>query len=139
MSVNLQIIVGNVGEAPEKRFFPNGDAYATFSIATNREYIDKNNNQKKQVTTWHNVVAHRKLADVVSKYVQSGDKIYVQGETRKRQYEHRDHADVKMGVTEVHLTRLELLPNARNQEGIAADMEDDLPSDEPQGMHPSQL
>lgn len=139
MSVNLQIIVGNVGQTPEKRFFPNGDAYATFSIATNREYLDKKDNQKKQVTTWHNVVAHRKLADVVANYVQSGDKIYIQGETHKRQYDHSQHSEIKMNVTEIHITRLELLPNARNQEGYTADMEDDLPSDMPQGMDPSQL
>lgn len=139
MSVNFQVIVGNVGQAPEKRFFPNGDAYATFSVATNREYVDKKDNQKKQVTTWHNVVAHRKLADVVASYVQSGDKIYVQGETRKRQYDHSQYPDVKMTVTEIHLTRLELLPNARNQEGFSANMDDDLPPDSPEGMDPTKL
>ena len=70
--INQVTLLGRVGKDPEIRFTPQGDKKgAFFSIATNE--LGKDN------TTWHNVQAWEKNADLCEKYVKKGDLLYVQG------------------------------------------------------------
>ena len=64
-------LIGRVGKKPEMRYTPNNKAVCKFSIATNE--LGKEN------TTWHNVTAWDKIAELCVQYVKKGDLIYIQG------------------------------------------------------------
>lgn len=85
-SINKAIIVGNVGKDPEIRYMPNGEAVANFSIATSDSWKDKSG-VKQERTEWHNIVAYRKLAEIISQYVKSGVPLYIEGKLQTRKWE----------------------------------------------------
>ncbi len=82
--INKAIIVGYVGRDPEHRSTNNGTSVCNFSMATTRKYNDN------EETTWHNVVAWGKLADICSEYLTKGQLVYVEGRIQVRDYEDRD-------------------------------------------------
>ncbi|PKP22938.1 MAG: single-stranded DNA-binding protein [Bacteroidetes bacterium HGW-Bacteroidetes-21] len=86
MSVNKVILVGNVGKDPEVKFIESGVAVAKFPLATTEVYNDKNN-QKKEITEWHNIVLWRGLAEIAQKYVKKGKQVYIEGKISTRSYE----------------------------------------------------
>jgi single-strand DNA-binding protein len=92
-SVNKVILIGNLGKDPEVRALENGAKLARFSIATSESYTDKNTNEKKEITEWHNIVVWRGLADVAENYLKKGMKVYVEGKLRTRSWQddHKNH------------------------------------------------
>jgi single-strand DNA-binding protein len=83
--MNKAIIQGRIGKQPEIRTFENGGSIATFSVATNEGYYDKNNTWVER-TEWHNVVYPGRSADKVSAYP-AGTEVLVDGKIRTREYE----------------------------------------------------
>lgn len=77
--INKAIILGTVGKDPESRFFPNGDAVTTISVATTESWTDKQTGEMVKKTEWHRIKFTKKLAEVVSKYITKGSQIYVEG------------------------------------------------------------
>ena len=53
--VNKVILIGNLGRDPEVRSTPSGQTVASFSLATNRKWRDREGNRQEQ-TEWHNIV-----------------------------------------------------------------------------------
>lgn len=86
-SVNKVILIGNLGKDPEVRALENGAKLARFSIATSESYTDKNTNEKKEITEWHNIVVWRGLADVAENYLKKGMKVYIEGKLRTRSWQ----------------------------------------------------
>lgn len=80
-------LIGSLGQDPETRYFPNGDQQTTVTLATSKQWKDKNTGEKKQKTTWHNLVFNRGLAKVASEYLKKGSKIFVSGEIDNRSWE----------------------------------------------------
>lgn len=72
------IVTGNVGRDPEMRYTPDGQAVATFSIATNRKYTNREGDEVK-VTKWFNFSAWGDMANTVNTWVKKGQKLYVEG------------------------------------------------------------
>ena len=107
--VNKVILVGTVGKDPEVRNTQNNKV-ATFSLATNESYKDKNG-EKKIVTEWHNVVIWGKLAEIVEKYVKKGNHLYLEGKLSSRSWE--DQNGTKRYITEVIVHSMTMLPSAR--------------------------
>lgn len=99
-------LIGHVGQAPEIFNFNNGGKKASFSIATNEAYVNKEG-QKVQNTQWHNIVAYGKVVDVIENYVNKGKEIAVTGKLNSRSYEAQD--GTKRYITEVILNELLLL------------------------------
>lgn len=85
--VNKAILIGRVGKDPEVKNLPNGNMVANFSIATSETFKDKTTGEKKETTTWHNIVIWGKLCEVVAKYVHKGDLLYVEGKITNRSWE----------------------------------------------------
>ena len=80
-SINKVILVGNLGRDPEIRSMQSGAKMASFSIATSKRWKDRNTQEQKEKTSWHNIVVFGDgLVDIVEKYVKKGSKIYVDGE-----------------------------------------------------------
>ncbi len=85
-SLNKVMLIGRLGKDPEVRAIPSGIKVASFSIATDESYKDKDGN-KVEKTEWHNIVAWRGLAEVIEKYVKKGDLIYIEGKLTTEKYE----------------------------------------------------
>jgi len=124
--LNKLLLIGNVGGAPEVKTLPSGSVVAEFSIATNREWKDRDGN-KQTATEWHNCKAWDKLADVVSQYVVKGMQVYVEGRLETRSWEADDGS--KRSRTEVRVFELQML-GGRESGDEAGQVEaevDDLP------------
>jgi len=91
--INKAIIVGNVGNDPDIRYFPSGDAIVNLSIATSESWRDRNTGEPQERTEWHRVVIRGKLAEVVKQYVHKGSKLYIEGPLRTRKWQGQDGQD----------------------------------------------
>ena len=86
--INKVTLVGNVGKQPEIKVL--GDSkVANFSLATSESFTNKNG-EKVTNTEWHNIEIWRGLVDVVEKYVNKGDLLFLEGKIKTRQYEDKD-------------------------------------------------
>jgi single-strand DNA-binding protein len=131
-SLNSIQLIGNVGKEPEIKYTNSGTAVAKFSIATNESYKD-NNDELQDRTEWHNIVAWDKLAEIISKYVRKGEKIYVQGRVQTRSWDDKKSGEKKY-MTEVVVKDLLLLgakqaaaPEAVAPAGAGPISDDDIP------------
>lgn len=131
-SVNKVILIGNLGKDPEVRYTGSGVAVATFTLATNESWRDADGNTQER-TEWHNLVAWRKLAEVIGEYLKKGSKIYVEGRLQYRTYD--DKNGVKRYVTEIVIDQMVML-DGRNRDA-AGGGSDPGPSTPPAGPGPS--
>ena len=93
-SVNKVILLGNLGRDPEIRSMQSGKKMASFSIATSKRWKDRNTQEQKEKTSWHNIVVFGDgLVEIVEKYVKKGSKIYVEGELQTRKWQDQDGND----------------------------------------------
>ena len=88
--VNKVILIGNLGNEPDVRYMPSGDAVANVSIATSESWKDKNTGETQERTEWHRVVFFGKLAEIVKQYLHKGSKIYVEGKLRTRKWQDKE-------------------------------------------------
>jgi single-strand DNA-binding protein len=91
--INKVILIGNLGNEPEVRYMPSGDAVANVSLATSESWKDKQTGEAKERTEWHRVVFFGKVAEVVKDYLHKGSKIYVEGQLRTRKWQAQDGSD----------------------------------------------
>lgn len=104
MSVNKTFLLGSVGRDPEVKEI-NGTKYASFTLATNESYKDKNGD-RQTITDWHNIVCWRNTADIVERFVKKGSQLFVEGKLRTRSWEKDGE---KRYVTEVIADNIQLL------------------------------
>ena len=106
MGINKVILVGNLGRDPEIRHTQSGQAVATFSVATNRRWRDKEGQQQEK-TEWHRVVAWARLAEICAEYLSQGSLVYLEGRLQTRDGE---DPDANKGYrTEVVVLEMEML------------------------------
>lgn len=106
MSINKVILVGRVGKDAEIKTFDNGGKIATFSLATSYKTKDK-----KEITTWHNLVLRNNSAENISKYIKKGLLLYCEGMIVNRSYESKDG---KKYITEIYVDKVEFLSKNEN-------------------------
>lgn len=104
--VNKVILVGNLGNDPEVRYMPNGNAVANVSLATSETWKDKSTGEQQEKTEWHRVVFFNRLAEIVEQYVKKGTKLYVEGRLQTRSWE---QDGVKRYSTEVVANEMQML------------------------------
>lgn len=115
--MNKVMLIGNVGKDPEVRYVDNGVCTAKVALATNTPgYTLPNGTQVPDRAEWHNLLFWRRLAEVVERYVRKGDKLYVEGELRTRNY--TDHQGIVRYVTEIWVNNMEML-TPKSQSGAA--------------------
>ena len=114
MSLNKVILIGNAGKDPDVRYFDDGRALATFTLATNeRGYKLANGTEVPERTEWHNIVATRERAQFVEKFVRKGSLLYIEGKIRSRDFEGKD--GVKRYYTEIYADRIEFYSSGSSQ------------------------
>ncbi len=101
--MNTVKLIGNVGREVNVRELGN-NKLATFSLATNETYTNKNNELVKN-TTWHNIVAWGKAAGVCEQILSKGKLVSVEGKLNYRSYENKEGKTVY--VTEIVVKNIE--------------------------------
>lgn len=106
--MNKVMLIGNVGQEPDVRYFEQDQAVAQVRLATTeRGYTLQNGTQVPDHTDWHTLVFYRQLAKVVERYVHKGDKLYVEGRLRYRVYD--TQKGERRYVTEIYVDNMEML------------------------------
>lgn len=115
--VNKVILIGNLGNDPEVRYTPNGNAVANITLATSESWRDKQSGELQDRTEWHRVVFFNRLAEIVGEYLRKGSKIYAEGSLRTRKWQ--DKNGIERYTTEIIATEMHMLDsrgaNANNQ------------------------
>lgn len=109
MDLNKVMIIGNVVRDPEIRTTPSGQTVASFSVATNLVWKDKEGKRQSK-PEYHNVVAWRKLGETIGQYVHKGSKVYVEGRLSTRSWD--DQNAIKRYRTEIIANNLIMLDRA---------------------------
>jgi single-strand DNA-binding protein len=89
MSVNKAILIGRLGKDPELKYTPAGKAVCNFTVATNERWTGADG-QKNESTTWHNIVAWGKQAEIIKEYLAKGREVYLEGRIDNRSYDKKD-------------------------------------------------
>ena len=99
-------LIGNLGNAPEVKTIESGKKLARFSVATNESYRNATG-EKVTETTWHNLVAWGKVAEIAEKYLIKGSEVAIEGKLINRSYTDKDGN--KKYITEVQVNELLML------------------------------
>lgn len=113
--INKVIIVGNLGNDPEMRTMPNGEAVANISVATSEAWNDKNTGERRELTEWHRIVFYRRQAEVCGQYLRKGSKVYIEGRLRTRKWQDQNGQD--RYTTEIQGDVLQMLDSRNSSNG----------------------
>ena len=105
--VNKVILIGNLGQDPEVKYMPNGNAVTNISVATTDTWKDKNTGQQQERTEWHRVVMFRRLAEIAGEYLRKGSKIYLEGRLQTRKWQ--DQGGQDRYTTEIIADQMQML------------------------------
>ncbi len=97
-SVNRVILIGNLGRDPELRYTAGGQPVASFSVATNERWNDREGKTQER-TEWHRIVVWGKQGENCANYLQKGRTVYIEGRLQTREWE--DKEGHKRQTTEV--------------------------------------
>ncbi|MDR0187174.1 single-stranded DNA-binding protein [Prevotella brunnea] len=127
--MNKVMLIGNVGRDPEVRYFEADQCVATFSMATTeRGYSLPNGTKVPDRTDWHTIVLFKSLAKYAERYIHKGDKLYIEGRIRYRDYD--DKKGIRHSVTEVYADSLEWLSAPKKANAVNTSKEQEETSSE---------
>jgi single-strand DNA-binding protein len=114
-SVNKVILIGNLGRDPEVRYAPSGSAICNVTLATSRQWKDKNSGDRQEETEWHRVVFYDRLAEIAGEYLKKGRPVYVEGRLKTRKWTDKD--GVEKYTTEIVADQMQLLGSREGMGG----------------------
>lgn len=112
--VNKVILVGNLGNDPEVRYMPNGNAVANLSLATSESWKDQQG-QPQERTEWHRLTMYRRLAEIAGEYLKKGSQIYVEGKLQTRKWQDQQGNDKY--TTEIIVDQMQMLGGRGGEAG----------------------
>ena len=119
-TINKVILIGNLGDDVKMHYFDDQNCVGRFPIATSESYTNKTTGEKVTSTDWHNIVVRNGLAKVCEKYLTKGDKVYVEGKLKNRQWE---QDGVKRYSTEIHVNEMTMLSTKKNANNTSISQE----------------
>jgi single-strand DNA-binding protein len=119
MYLNKALIYGNLTRDPEMRALPSGIQVASFSVATNRVWKDKNG-AKQESADYHNVVVFGRQADIVGQYLKKGSGVFVEGRMQTRSWDGKDGE--KKYRTEIVADRIQFGPRSGGSGSVAQEL-----------------
>lgn len=108
MYLNKAFLYGNLTRDPELRALPSGQQVASFSIATNRTFKNKDGQQQDQ-TEYHNIVAFGRQAEVIGQYLKKGRPVFIEGRIQTRSWESEGKKNYR---TEIVIDNFQFGPQA---------------------------
>lgn len=113
-TLNKVMLIGHLGDDVKMHYFDGGNCIGRFQLATNEVYINKTTNEKITSTEWHNLVVRNKAAELCEKHLSKGDKIYVEGRLKSRQWQAEDGSTKY--TTEIQVTEFTFLSIKKDNE-----------------------
>jgi len=87
--LNRVMLLGNLGADPELRVTQSGTSVLNLRLAVSESYKDRDG-QRQERTEWVSCTLWGKRAEALSKYLNKGSRILVEGSLRTSSYEDRD-------------------------------------------------
>ncbi|MDA0191646.1 MAG: single-stranded DNA-binding protein, partial [Proteobacteria bacterium] len=112
-------IIGNLGRDPEVRYTPNGNAVCNVSVATTRQWKNKDSGDRQEETEWHRVVFYDRLAEIAGEYLKKGRSVYVEGRLKTRKWQDKEGKD--QYTTEIIAEQMQMLGGREGMGGGAGD------------------
>lgn len=122
MNLNKVLLIGNLTRDPEMRSLASGQSLATFAVATNRVWTDKQG-QRQQQAEFHNIVMFGRLAEIAQQYLTKGKLVFIEGRIQTRSWDAQD--GTKKYRTEIVAETMQLGP--RGAGGSDMPREEDRP------------
>jgi single-strand DNA-binding protein len=105
-NLNKVLLIGRIGQEPEKRITPTGQSVVNISLATSDFFKDRSGNRQER-TEWHRVIFWNRLAEIVEQYCKKGSQLYVEGSLQTREWQDKDGN--KRYTTEIVARNLQML------------------------------
>jgi single-strand DNA-binding protein len=109
MYLNKAIVYGNLTKDPEIKALPSGIKVASFGVATNRVWKDKEG-RKQESADFHNIVLFGKQAELAGQYLKKGSGLLVEGRMQTRSWDAQD--GTKKYRTEIVAEKIQFGPRA---------------------------
>jgi len=116
--INKVILVGNIGQDPETKYMPNGNAVTNASVATSESWKDKDGS-KQERTEWHRVVFFNKLGEIAGQYLKKGSKVYIEGSLRTRKWQ--DQSGQDKYTTEIVASDMHMLDSRGSGDAVVTE------------------
>ena len=110
--INKVTIIGNLGQDPESRTFPDGGTVTNISVATSESWKDKQTGEERSHTEWHRIVFRNRLAEIAAQYLRKGAKVYIEGKLSTRKWTNQQGQD--QYTTEIMATQMQMLDSQGN-------------------------
>ena len=122
-SINKVIIIGNLGKDPEVRYMPSGSAICNVTVATSRQWKNKESGDKMEETEWHRVALFDRQAEIAGEYLKKGSSVYFEGRLKTRKW--TDKEGVERYTTEIIADVMQLLGSRQGSGGGQGGADDD--------------
>lgn len=119
-SLNKVMLIGNLGQDPETRTFPNGGKVTSLRIATSETWKDRETGERRERTEWHSVQIYAEgPAKTAQQYLRKGSSVYIEGQLETRKWQDQNGHD--RYSTEIVIRPfnggLQMLDRAQNNDG----------------------
>ncbi len=111
--LNRVMIIGRLGQDPQLKYTQTGMPIATFSVATDENFTDREGN-RQQRTEWFRVVVFQKVAENCSRFLHKGSLVYVEGSLQTRKWQ--DQQGVDHSLVEIRAQRVDFLEKRSAQQ-----------------------
>ena len=128
MYLNKALLYGNLTRDPEVKALPSGAQVASFGLATNRTFRNKEGQQQEQ-TEFHNIVAFGRTAEVMGQYLKKGRPVFIEGRIQTRSWESDGRKNYR---TEIVVDNFQFGAQAAGSAGGSGRSDTDSPSQEQQ-------
>ncbi|MEM1210134.1 MAG: single-stranded DNA-binding protein [Planctomycetota bacterium] len=86
-NLNKVMLMGNLTRDPELRYTTSNMAVANLGLAVNRRWTNKQTNQQQEETTFIDLEAWGRQAEVLNQYLRKGRPVYVEGRLKLDQWQ----------------------------------------------------
>jgi single-strand DNA-binding protein len=131
-TLNKVQLIGRLGADPQMKYTTSGVPVTTFSVATNRQWSDKEGNLREE-TDWHNIVAWDKLAQTCAEYLTKGRLVYIEGRLQTRSWEFEGRTQYKTEIIAYDMLMLDTKSTPTGE----LEQEQPAPIQEPVAIRPS--
>lgn len=132
--VSKASIIGRLGNDPKLFTTANSKAVCSFPVATCETWKSKDGQTTKN-TTWHNVVAFGRTAEIAHQYLNKGSQVYIEGQLTQDNYTDKD--GVQRFVMKIKVRDIQFLDNKNSKQSVhdeskggglgSDDFDDDMP------------
>lgn len=124
-NLNKVLLIGRLGQDPEKRVTPSGHTVVNIGLATTEFFKDQQGN-KQERTEWHRVVFWNRQADLVEQYCRKGSQLFVEGSLQTREWQDKDGN--RRFSTDIVARNMQFLDSKPDQGGVRQSSESPSPA-----------